>query len=155
MIRKPTQNCHTRPILFYCQTNGYTRTLHYHSVSIKLGWLVCFSRATFAYPVNSWLRQSDGTHGGDYMEGMGLKFTPGMGRRLLRNSSMFGPLAGSSGTYCYPSGPYGWFSPPLASHPPPPPAPSPSHPPTPYNVPSVILEWFWKKVAQKPAVLAS
>ena len=33
------------------------------------------------------------------MEGMGVKFTPGIGRRLLRHSSMFGPMAGTSGTY--------------------------------------------------------
>ena len=32
------------------------------------------------------------------MEGMGLKVIPGIGRRLLRHSSMFGPMAGSSGT---------------------------------------------------------
>ena len=44
---------------FIGRTNGYTRTLHIHSVSITLGWLVCFSRATFADPVNSWLRQWD------------------------------------------------------------------------------------------------
>ena len=33
------------------------------------------------------------------MEGMGVKFTSGMGRRLLRQSSVFGPMAGSSGTH--------------------------------------------------------
>ena len=33
------------------------------------------------------------------MEGMGLKFTPGIGRRQLCHSSMFGPMAGSSGTH--------------------------------------------------------
>ena len=44
---------------FIGQTNGYTRTLHIHSVSIRLGWLVCFYRATFADSVNSWLRQWD------------------------------------------------------------------------------------------------
>ena len=33
------------------------------------------------------------------MEGMGLKFTPGIGRRLLRHLSMFGPMAGTSGTH--------------------------------------------------------
>ena len=34
-----------------------------------------------------------------YMEGMGVKFTPGMGGRLLRHSSVFGPMAGTSGTH--------------------------------------------------------
>ena len=33
------------------------------------------------------------------MEGMGVKFTSGMGRRLLRHSSVFGPITGSSGTH--------------------------------------------------------
>ena len=34
------------------------------------------------------------------MEGMGVKkFTSGMGRRQLRHSSMFGPMAGTSGTH--------------------------------------------------------
>ena len=36
---------------------------------------------------------------GCYMEGMGLKFTPVMGTRLLRHSSTFGPMAGTSGTH--------------------------------------------------------
>ena len=45
------------------------------------------------------------------MEGIGLKFTPGIGRRLLHHSSMFGPMAGSIAS------PNGWFSPPPASHP--------------------------------------
>ena len=44
---------------FIGQTNGHTRTLCIHSVSIRLDWLVCFSRATFANPVNTWLRQWD------------------------------------------------------------------------------------------------
>ena len=33
------------------------------------------------------------------MEGMGLKFTPLTGRCLLCHSSMFGPMADTSGTY--------------------------------------------------------
>ena len=33
------------------------------------------------------------------MEGMGLKFTPVKGGRRLRYSSMFGPMAGTSGTH--------------------------------------------------------
>ena len=62
------------------------------------------------------------------MEGMGLKFTPGMGRRLLRHSSVLGLLLALLGLIASPNSPYGWFSPPPASHPPPPPAPPPSHP---------------------------
>ena len=65
------------------------------------------------------------------MEGMGVKFTPGIGRRLLRHSSMFGPMVGTSGTHSYPNSPNRWFSPLLASHPPPPPAPPPPTRPTP------------------------
>ena len=52
-------NCHTGPIPFIGPANGYTHTLHIHSAIIRLDWLVCFSRATFADPVNSWLRQWD------------------------------------------------------------------------------------------------
>ena len=33
------------------------------------------------------------------MEGMGLKFTLVMGRRLLRHSNMFGLIAGTSETH--------------------------------------------------------
>ena len=33
------------------------------------------------------------------MEGMGVKFTPGIGGRLLRHSGVFGPMAGTSGTH--------------------------------------------------------
>ena len=36
------------------------------------------------------------------MEGMGLKFTPVMRRRLLRHSSTFVPMAGTSGTHRWP-----------------------------------------------------
>ena len=40
-------NGHTHP------ANGHTHTLHIHSVITVLGCLVCFSRASFANPVNS------------------------------------------------------------------------------------------------------
>ena len=33
------------------------------------------------------------------MEGMGVKFTPVMGGHLLYHSSVFGPMAGTSGTH--------------------------------------------------------
>ena len=39
--------------------NGYTHTLHIHSAITSLGLLVCFSRASFANPVNLRLRQWD------------------------------------------------------------------------------------------------
>ena len=74
------------------------------------------------------------------MEGMGVKFTPGIGGCLLRHSSVFGPMAGTLGLIASPNVPYGWFSPPPASHPPAHPYNMPSaHP---YNMPSVILERF-------------
>ena len=84
---------------FIGPANGYTCTLHIHSAITRLGGLVCFSRVSFVDPVNSLLRQWDPW--GCYMEGMGLKFTPLMGRRLLHHSSMFGPMAGTSGTHSY------------------------------------------------------
>ena len=39
------------------------------------------------------------------MEGMGLKLTLGVGRRLLCHSSMFGPMAGSLGLIASPNSP--------------------------------------------------
>ena len=38
---------------FIGPANGHTRTLHIHSANTRLGGLVCFSRASFADPVNS------------------------------------------------------------------------------------------------------
>ena len=35
------------------------------------------------------------------MEGMGVKFTPGIGGRPLHHSSVFGPMVGTSGTHSY------------------------------------------------------
>ena len=57
------------------------------------------------------------------------------------HSNVFGPMT-LLGLIASPNSLYGWFSPPLASDSPPPPVPPPSHPPTPYNVPPVILQWF-------------
>ena len=59
------------------------------------------------------------------MEGMGLKFIPVMGRCLLRHSSMFEPMAGTSGPIAGPNSPNGRFNPSPASHPPPPANPPP------------------------------
>ena len=38
---------------FIGTANGHTRTLHKHSAITRLGGLVCFSKASFADPVNS------------------------------------------------------------------------------------------------------
>ena len=76
------------------------------------------------------------------MEGIGVKFTPGIGDVYYAIQACLGLWLALLGLIASPNGPNGWFSPPPASHPPPPPAPPPSHPPTPYNMPSVILERF-------------
>ena len=47
------------------------------------------------------------------------------------------------GLIASPISPNGGFDLPPATHPPPPPTSSLSHPPTSYNMPSVILQWFW------------
>ena len=38
---------------FIGPANAYTHTMHIRTAIIQLGWLVCFSRVTFADPVNS------------------------------------------------------------------------------------------------------
>ena len=43
----------TLGLFFIGPANGHTRTLHIHSAITRLGGLVCFSRASFANPVNS------------------------------------------------------------------------------------------------------
>ena len=79
---------------FIGPANGYTCTLHIHNAITRLGRLVCFSRASFANPVNLRLRQWD-----PWRTLHGLKFTPVIRRHLLSNLSMFGPMAGTSGTH--------------------------------------------------------
>ena len=44
---------------FIGPSNSYTHTLLIHSAITRLGWMVCFSRASFAVHVNAWLRQQD------------------------------------------------------------------------------------------------
>ena len=44
---------------FIDPANAYTHTLHIRTAIIRFGWLVCFSRVTFADPVNSLLGQWD------------------------------------------------------------------------------------------------
>ena len=70
------------------------------------------------------------------MEGMGLEFTPVVGRHLLGHLSMFGPMAGTTGTHIVNAySPNEEFNLPPASHPSPPPAHC-------LYIPSVILQWF-------------
>ena len=126
---------------FIDPANGYTRTLHIHSTITRLGGLVCFSRVSFADPVNSSLRQWDPW--GRYMEGMVLKFTPEMEDVSYAIQACLGLWLALLGPIASPNNPNGRFNRPPASHPP--------HPPTPYNAPSVILQCF-EKVAENPAV---
>ena len=69
---------------FIGPANCYTCTLHIHSAITRFGYLVCFSRASFAKPVNSQLRQWDpwrvlhGRHGSE--------IHPGDREMLLRSS---------------------------------------------------------------------
>ena len=44
---------------FIGPANDYTCTLYIHSIITGLGWLVCFSRVSFANRINSWLRLWD------------------------------------------------------------------------------------------------
>ena len=87
------------------------------------------------------------------MEGMGLKLTPVVVRHLLGPLGLFRPTAlwlVLLGLIAIPNSPSRGIShlQLLA-------LPHPSHPPTPYNVPSVIYYSHCEKVTQNPAVLAS
>ena len=73
---------------FIAQDNGCTSTLHIHSAITRLHCLACFSRVSFVNHVNSRLKQWD--HGGHYMEGMDLKFTPVIKICLLCHLSIKG-----------------------------------------------------------------
>ena len=109
--------------------NGHTRTLHILS---RLGGLVCFSRVSFANPINSWLRQWDPC-GGCYIDGFGLKFTPVVRDVLYALQACLGLWLALLGPIANPNSPNWRFNLPLASHPryPPPPSnpPPPTHPP--------------------------
>ena len=121
--------------LFYFigPANHYTCTLNIHSAITRLGLLVCFSRASFANPVNSWLAQWDpwralhGRRGSEiHPSDRETSITP-FKHVWAYGWHFWDPYIAS------PNSPNGRFNPPAASH-----------PPTPYNVPSVILQWFKK-----------
>ena len=125
---------------FIGPANGYTCTLHIHSAVTRLDGLVCFSRASFANPINSWLRQSDPWGALHWRHGFEIHPSNG--------EMSFMPFKHVWA--------YGWhfWDPQLAqtvpikgltclrlpTHPLHPPLSSPNHPPTPYNAPSVILQ---------------
>ena len=71
--------------------NGYMHTLPIHNAIIRLGWMIWFSRMSFADYVNSWLKQWvpwRAPHGRHWSE-----IHPSGSEMSL---SMFGPMAGTS-----------------------------------------------------------
>ena len=92
-------NCHTRPIYSILLAQLMATLVHYIYIVPLPGlvdWSTSLHRVLLTLSIHDWDNE---THGGCYMEGMGLKFTPVIGRHLLRHSSMFGPMAGTSGTH--------------------------------------------------------
>ena len=117
------------------RANGYTCTLHIHIAITRVGWLVYFSRANFADPVNSWVNSWRALHGRD-----GSEIQPSDREMSLMPSkdvwaygwhfwdSWLVQTALMKSLTCL------W----LPTHPP--------APPTSYNVPSVILQQGrWKQ----------
>ena len=138
---------------FICPANSYTCTLHIHSAITGLGWLVCFSRVSFADPVNAWQRQWDPWRALHERDGSEIHFSDGeMSINAIQACvglwlALLRPIAS-------PNNPNGGFSPPPASHLPPTPASLPSRPPTPIT----FHQWYYsgfEKVVQNLAVLAS
>ena len=131
-------NCHTRPIpLFFLAQLMATlvRTLHIHSGITRLGWLVCFSRASFADPVNSQLRQWDpwrvlhGRHGSEiHPSDREMSLTP-FNHAWTLWLALLGLIAS-------PNSSNGRFNPPLVSH-------SPLHPPLPLPPPITCHQWYY------------
>ena len=109
---------------FIGPANAYTCTLHIHSPVTGLGWLFWFSRVSFAYPVNSWLRQWDpwralhGRHGCEIHA-----------RRINTIQACLGLWLALLGPIVSPNSSNRGFNPPSASHPPRSSAPPPIHPP--------------------------
>ena len=127
-------------IHFIGPANGYTSTLHIHSAITRLGWLVCFSieRVLPILWIHDW---DNGTHGGHYMGGMGLKFIPGINHVWAYGWHFWDPwlvltvlMVGL--TYLR-----------LPNHP----LPFPP-PPTPYNMPSMIFKQFCKSCSKSSSV---
>ena len=98
--------------------DGYSCTLHIHSAIARLGGLVCFSRASFADPVSSWLRQWDpwralhGRHGSEIHPSDRERSVSAIQACLDLWLALLGPIASSNG-------PNERFNLPPASHPPP------------------------------------
>ena len=135
---------------FIGPANGYTCTLHIHSAITGLGWPVCFSRVSLlTMEFHDW---DNGTHGGCYMEGMVVKFTPAIRRHLLMPFKHVWA--------------YGWLfwdlylvqmvltkgitHLRLSTHSLHLLLPPPAHPP--YNMPSLISQWFLKSCWKSSSV---
>ena len=127
-------NCYTGPIPFYGPANGYTCVLHIHSAITRLGWLVCFSRPSFTNPANSWLKTM-GPMGGATWKAWVWNSPQWWGDVSYAIQTCLDLWLALLGLIASPNSPNGVFNQRLASH-----------PPTPYNVPSMILQWFWKKL---------
>ena len=90
---------------FIGPANGHTRTLHTHSAITRLGGLVCFSRASFADPVNSWLRQWDpwralhGRHGSEIHPSDGETSLTPFQAYLGLWLALLGPIASPNNPY--------------------------------------------------------
>ena len=133
---------------FIGPVNGYTCTVHIHSTITRLGWLVCFSRASFADPVNSWLRQWDlwrvlhGRHGSEiHPSDRETSLTPY--QHVWVYGWHFKRLTASQ-TVLTEGLTHLRLSTHSSTHPTPPPLKCPP-------LPSVILQWFWK-IAQNSVV---
>ena len=130
------------PFHFIGSVNGYTYTLCIHSAITGLDWLVCFSRASFANPVNSRLRQWDPWRVLQRRYGSEIHSSD---RETSLTPSQHVSAYGWHflGHLASPNSPSRGFNLPAASYlPPPPTLPLLAYP---YNMTSVILQWFWKK----------
>ena len=114
---------------FIGPSNGYICTLHIHSAITGLGWPVCFSRASFSDPVNSWMTQwylwraLNGRYGCEIHHSDRETSINAIQACLDLWLALLGPIASSNS-------PNGGFNPPPAFHPPPSPAPPACPPPT-------------------------
>ena len=126
---------------FIGPASGYTCTLHKHSAITRLGWLVCFSRASFANSVNSRLRQWEpwrALHQGG-PEAWVWNSPQWWGDVCYAIQTCLG-LWALLGLIASPNSPNGGFNLPPASYPPPP--PTSSFLPTP-STPITCHQWYY------------
>ena len=109
---------------FIGPANGYTCTLHKHSTITRLAWLVCFSRASFADPVNSWLKHWD-PWGGTTWKAWVWNSLQWWGDVCYAIEACLGIWLALLGLIANLNTPNRGFNPPPPSHPPPPTCPPP------------------------------